>query len=279
MTPKEDLVIYTDLDGTLLEEASYSSDAAAPALSLIRSLPVHLVLCTSKTHAEVLPIQQELGFQNPFIVENGGAIHLPAASFGNHFLPHNDDHEWTQIGLGMPYDCLVEFLSEARKELSLDVVGFHDLTEEEIAEKCGLSLEQARRAKRRDYDEPFFFTRPAPESVRKLGIAAAREGLTVTRGGRFHHLSGGCDKGVAVTMLTRIIEKYAGNVFTMGIGDSPNDLPMLRAVDLPILVQRPDGHYHPALAKEMEDARRAPGIGPTGWKQAVITTLRERDYL
>ncbi len=279
MTPKEDLVIYTDLDGTLLEEATYSFDAAEPALSLIRSLPVHLVFCTSKTHAEVQPIQQELGFHHPFIVENGGAIHVPAESFGNSFLPHNSDHEWVKIGLGMPYDCLVEFLSEARTELDLDVVGFHDLTVEEVSEKCGLSLEQAGRAKQRDYDEPFFFVHPTPESIRNLETAAAREGLTVSRGGRFHHLSGGCDKGVAVTMLTRIMESYTGDVFTVGIGDSPNDLPMLRAVDLPILVQRPDGHHHPALVQALENARRAPDIGPAGWNQAVISTLREKGYL
>ena len=267
---------FTDLDGTLLDESTYSFDAAKPALALIRSLGICLVICTSKTRAEVLPLQRKLGIESPFIVENGGAIHLPSRIFAKTLLHHDDDHEWIQVELGTPYERMVEFLAGARKQLDLEIVGFSDLSVSEIAARCGLPLEQARRAKEREYDEPFFILRSAADSIQAFESAAAEEGLAITRGGRCCHLAGGCDKGRAVNMLARIMRFCFGDVFTMGIGDSPNDLSMLEAVDLPILVQRPGGRYHPVLVNALEKAIRAPGIGPIGWNEAVVTLLKEK---
>src|SRR5687768_8132133 len=78
--PVADLV-FTDLDGTLLDHDTYSWEAARPALSRLRHLGIPLVLCSSKTAAELRPIAKRLGLQTPLIVENGGGIRLP-----RHFL-------------------------------------------------------------------------------------------------------------------------------------------------------------------------------------------------
>jgi mannosyl-3-phosphoglycerate phosphatase len=70
------LVLITDLDGTLLD-ANYSCEAAFPALDLLKRLHIPLVLCTSKTRAEVEAVRHQLGNRDPFIVENGGALYVP----------------------------------------------------------------------------------------------------------------------------------------------------------------------------------------------------------
>jgi mannosyl-3-phosphoglycerate phosphatase len=57
-TPK--LVIFTDLDGTLLDRNTYSFEPALPALHLIRQKDIPLILTSSKTRAEIEFCQAQL---------------------------------------------------------------------------------------------------------------------------------------------------------------------------------------------------------------------------
>ena len=68
------LVVFSDLDGTLLDHYTYSFEDARPALGRLRAAGVPLVLCTSKTRAEIAPLRDALRNTHPFISENGGAV-------------------------------------------------------------------------------------------------------------------------------------------------------------------------------------------------------------
>src|SRR2546423_300740 len=70
-------VVFTDLDGTLLDAETYRYDAARQGLDRLREHAIPLIICTSKTRAEVEPLRNELGNTDPFIVENGGALYVP----------------------------------------------------------------------------------------------------------------------------------------------------------------------------------------------------------
>ena len=272
------LVLYTDLDGTLLDEASYSFDAARPALDRVRRRRAVLVLCTSKTRAEVEAIQQQLELYQPFIVENGGAAYLPAGDPNLLWWDGAPCTNWLKVSLGMPYRRLVRRLRKIRRLTGLTLTGFHEMPPESIAEACGLSLPEARRAKQREFDEPFTVDPDTPAARRAVTEEAGRMDLKVSAGGRFLHLSGGSDKGRAVAMLDHLLQRRLGPILTIGLGDSPNDLPMLQAVQRPVIVQRPDGGYHPGLTSQLPEARRAPGIGPAGWNRAVLDLLDEFDH-
>ena len=52
LTKKPELIIFTDLDGTLLD-FRYSYKEAVPALNLIRKKNIPLIICSSKTRAEI----------------------------------------------------------------------------------------------------------------------------------------------------------------------------------------------------------------------------------
>src|SRR6185295_628096 len=122
------------------------------------------------------------------------------------------------------------------------LVGFSELTIEEVANQTGLPLEAARLAAAREFDEPFVIegVHPLAAEAARIEVAGAaeRRGLRLARGGRFHHLTGPADKGKAVRQLLALHE---GPVFSVGLGDSANDLSMLQAVDHPVIVPRPDG--------------------------------------
>jgi HAD superfamily hydrolase (TIGR01484 family) len=71
------LLVFSDLDGCLLDERTYRWDAARPALEALGSRGVPLLLCSSKTRAEMEALAGGLGLAWPFIVENGGALVIP----------------------------------------------------------------------------------------------------------------------------------------------------------------------------------------------------------
>jgi mannosyl-3-phosphoglycerate phosphatase len=127
-------------------------------------------------------------------------------------------------------------------------------------------------AQERRYDEPFLLDDEAAAPA--VAAAAERRGLRVTRGGRFFHLTGAADKGVALRRLLDLWPTPGETLSSLGLGDSANDLPLLQAVDRPILVPRPDGRVSEELAAALPDAERAPRPGPEGWNEAVLVVLR-----
>jgi mannosyl-3-phosphoglycerate phosphatase len=265
------IIIYTDLDGTLLEHHTYSFQEALPALGEIKRRKIPLILCSSKTRGELEEYQRRLKIKHPFISENGGAVFIPKGYFsklknglkvkGKYLI-----REW-----GTPYEKLRKRLVEVSRKFGVKVVGFGDLKTKQIASMFNLPYKEARLAKKRDYDEPFYFLEEIePKEIRAIEREFKRTGLNLTRGGRFHHLLGQNDKGKAVGLLTKTYEwNWNMDFLTVAIGDSLNDLPMLKAVDIPVLVKQKDDTYDKEILKRVE-VQKAKGIGPWGWNRAVL---------
>jgi mannosyl-3-phosphoglycerate phosphatase len=81
------LLIFTDLDGTLLDHDSYSFDAAQAALELLRLHQASLIFTTSKTRFEIERLQSAVKICEPFISENGAAIFFPDGYRNFRILP------------------------------------------------------------------------------------------------------------------------------------------------------------------------------------------------
>ncbi len=266
-------VIYTDLDGTLLDDR-YSFEAALPALSLVREKGIPLVLCSSKTRAEIEYYRGLLGNRDPFISENGGGIFIPDGYFNLEYEISNfelyGDKQYYLIRLGARYEDLRKALNELKAD-GFDIRGFGDMSVEEVAELTGLAIGEAKMSKERDFDEPFIF-RGDENNAEKLFNSLKTRGINFTRG-RFHHILGDSDKGRAVFMLNGLYRKKFDGVTTVAIGDSPNDIPMLMNVDLPVIVKKPGGGYDPSI--DMPNLVRASRIGPDGWNEFVLDFLHD----
>jgi mannosyl-3-phosphoglycerate phosphatase len=130
----------------------------------------------------------------------------------------------------------VEVLNSIKKETGIPIKGFSDLTEREIVSLCGLSIKEARFSKKREYDEPFLIEGREKE-VEIVKTKIKERGMNYAWGGRFHHILGKNDKGKAVGILKKLFEKEFISIYTLGIGDSRNDMPMLFAVDHPIFLK------------------------------------------
>jgi hypothetical protein len=75
------LLMFSDMDGSLLDHHSYSFAAALPMITALEQLDIPLILASSKTRAEILDLRTALGNRHPFIVENGAAIVIPKQAF------------------------------------------------------------------------------------------------------------------------------------------------------------------------------------------------------
>lgn len=259
-------MIFTDLDGTLLHHRTYSFQEAKPALELIRQRGVPLVICSSKTRAEIEVYRERLENGHPFISENGGGIYIPAGYFPGHRSGETRDG-YEVIALGAPYEEIRKRFAALRERLGTAVRGFGDMSAEEVAELTGLTIEEARLAKQRDFEEPFIFPgEPEERFLREI----EGEKLRWTQG-RFFHLMGDHHKGRAVNILRRLYEQKDGPVMTIGIGDSLNDLPFLLAVDRPVLVKKGSGRHDDRI--NIPNLVRTEGVGPAGWNEAIVEML------
>ncbi|UCG64690.1 MAG: HAD-IIB family hydrolase [Deltaproteobacteria bacterium] len=264
------IIIFTDLDGTLLDSQTYDFTPALPALKRIHSLQIALILVSSKTRAEIEVLRKKLSLDSPFISENGGGIFFPRTFT----LPK--DIAWQRIGgyktilSGRPIKEVLGRISELKKEFRFK--GFSEMSGKEIAAITDLELEEAILASRREFDEPIVLEYSGDDGeifCRK----AAELGLECVAGGRFIHLYIGGNKGRAVEMVLNIYRQLKGPVFSIALGDSPNDIPMLEVVDKAVVMLGKGGVSIKGLVHP--DLIRAEGDGPKVWNRVVLDILED----
>lgn len=271
-------LVATDLDGTLLDRETYDYSPARPALEALRGAGIPLVLCSSKTRAEMEPLAAAIGAEGPLVVENGGAIVAPAGATGVWPPWEKRSGSRAVLVLGVERDRLLEELPGVARAAGVRVKPFFEMTVDEVVGLTRLPPDEAALAMQREYDEPFIVLDPPgrdPEVDARLDRAARGRGLRVTHGGRVHHLTGPSDKGQAVRA---IVHGWPGGIEgdVVGLGDAANDLPLLTAVSRPIVMPQPDGTVDSTLAARLPAAERAPGPGPAGWAAAVLAVLENR---
>jgi len=233
------LLIFSDLDGTLLDHETYKWEDAMEALDLCRVHHVPVILVSSKTRAEMEVISRQLQLKAPFVSENGGGIFFPKEVFPDPpfgTVIAESDGYW-KYSLGVPYPELVSALKSLRELLGWTIRGFSEMTVEEIAALTGLNPQAAQLASKREFDEPFVLPKDMNYDLQLLEKEAKKKDLRLSIGGRFHHLHGKNDKGEAVDRIIDWYRKTNSHIITIALGDSPNDFSMLERVEHPILVR------------------------------------------
>jgi mannosyl-3-phosphoglycerate phosphatase len=263
------LLVVTDLDGTLLDHFSYSFDKAREAIGRLQQLHVPLVPNTSKTGAELRQLRKELGNNDPFICENGSAIFLPRDSFpmppgGSAF-----SQDYYLVELGMGYQDILARLTPLKERFSFR--GFNDMEANEIQQLTGLDEQQVSLAMRRRFSEPLVWEDSDAAREEFLAELAAAD-LHILQGGRFLHVLGNTDKGQALDRLRTVYKQLFGLPFTViALGDSENDLAMLKAADWPVIVRSPS-HELPDLQCD-QPVTISDHIGPEGWNECVLALV------
>ncbi len=259
-------IVFSDLDGTLLDFHTYGYRESLPGISLLKEQGIPLVLVSSKTFTEMKGIHVELELSDPFVFENGGGIAYPGSAGPGFFRIEL---------LGGELEALKAKLPVLKAHLDYPVRTILEMDLREFIERSGLDGERALLARERRNSIPFVLLtdrQPGAAELEGINRRLGDEGLLVSRGGRFYHFSfSGASKGAAVKRLLSFYRaKGAGSrIVSIGIGDSENDIPMFRAVEKAFLVRRHDGSYIDAGT----GAVKTEGIGPAGFTEAVESLL------
>jgi mannosyl-3-phosphoglycerate phosphatase len=267
------LIVFTDLDGTLLDETGRLYRASLAAIRKLQSLEMPVILCSSKTRAEVEPVWRDLALQEPFIFENGGAICFSSDYFPFEVERARPEGKLSIIELGTRVGELRSGLAETAKRLHIRVRSFGDMNAKEISDLTGWTRIQAQAAALRDYDEPFLVDDPGREHM--LTTALRMKGFTVTRRERFLHLSRGSDKGKAARLVAELYRRDGETWLTVGLGNSPDDLSLLLAIERPILIRNSDRMWDSVITQNLPGIRKTMRTGPEGWADSVEKLLAE----
>jgi mannosyl-3-phosphoglycerate phosphatase len=194
-------IVFRDLDGGLLDPETYSCQMAEPGIRMLREIGHPLVLCSSKTRAELEYWRGQLRLDTPFIVENGGAIYIPRNYFP--FRPEDSKPRdgYDVIELGTPYRELVQSLERASVMSKCRTIGFHQMSVAEICVRTLLPVRHAEFAKKREYDEPFEIL---GSCAHRLLSAIRTLGKNCVQRDRFYHIFGSNEKPAAIRLLTTL---------------------------------------------------------------------------
>lgn len=263
-------IVFTDLDGTLLDSQTYSYGKSLAAIDRLETSGIPLVFCSAKTRAEQEVYRREMKLFHPFIVENGGAIFIPRDYFPFAFDYHKAVDDLLVIELAIPRNTVTRLLAQIARENHFRFRAFKDMSASEVAQITGLSLEAARLAKQREYDEPVEFQSSGEKDISEFLGKLREAGLNWSYGGRLYHIMGGGGKGKAVEILSALYRKMWGRIKTIGLGNGLNDLSMLSQVDIPFLVQRRDHTWEDV---DLPGLHKVQAVGPEGWTQAITEIL------
>ena len=245
-------LIFTDLDGSLLNHDNYSFIDAWPALRLIAAKSIPLIINSSRA----------LNNQHPFIVENGSAVFIPEQYFPGFNQPLNC------VMLGPTRNELLKVLNDLRTRHRFLFESFTDLGPTEIAKLTGLTLMQARMANERIGSEPLRWLGD-DKNLNEFKKILTKKGLSLVKGGRFWHVTGRVDKAQAMQWLLKQFQQTRkANFVCVGIGDSDNDRLMLESTDVAVVIKKITGKYL-ALKKQRNRVIFTEDPGAKGWNEAI----------
>ncbi|MEO9633219.1 MAG: HAD-IIB family hydrolase [Parasphingorhabdus sp.] len=260
-------VIFTDLDGTLLDHHSYSAQPADRLIQLLsdRNL-AEVVPITSKTFSELLWLKRDLPI--PFsigVTENGSVIHGPEGYF------QTDSVRSQTVTMGVAYQDILDQINKLSPSIRKNMNGFSDMSVAEVGRATGLSFDDAERAKDRQATEPFLWT-GSDEELAALETNVGRADIQLQRGGRFYHLTGRATKEQAMDYIIKVTaeRKADSKIVAIALGDGPNDLAMIEAADVGVIMPNPEGV---TITSTKPHVRTAPFPGPEGWVIAVREIL------
>ena len=254
------LLVFSDLDGSLMDHDSYSIEPARVVLQRLFDDNIPLVLSSSKTRMEMLGVQERLHLDTSFVCENGAALHLCKAS----------PPRQAPIEFGPPRNHWLAQVHQLRETRGWRFDGFADWSVQAIMNMTGLDAQQAEWAGQREYSEPILW-RDSASALTEFEEALTTFELQLMEGGRFYSIQGRYDKGDAMRyMRSRYAHKEP--VITVALGDSPNDTAMLQQADIAVVIR--SAKSDKIKLESAQRIIRTERAGPLGWQDAMDEIMR-----
>ena len=227
MKKKPTIIIFTDLDGSLLHRDTFKFDPIKDYLKSLLNNGIIIIPNSSKTEKEIEKFNEELGVNLPYIAENGSSIHglnLITSNFPDKLILSREKEEIFKI--------FENKVPEKLKEKCLEVSKMSKKEQENI---LGQKDERLKDALKRKYTLPFLFKGDKIEK-NKLSKILSSSSLTLQEGGRVINLCDNINKVKSMNKVIKILRKTEDKIKSIAVGDNYNDLDMLKSCDIPCLV-------------------------------------------
>ena len=266
MSKSFSLIIFTDLDGSLLHRDNFKFDKIKGYVKNLIDNGIVIIPNTSKTENEIEEFIKELGSELPFISENGSSIHglnLINANFPNKIILSRDKQELYEI-----------FNSKIPKELKNKCKFISDMNTSQQSNILGLQDNYLKNALDRKYTIPFLFEGNKIEKNKLLKILRSSS-LNMQDGGRVLNLGDNTDKVKSMNQVLKIYKKVENKIKVIGVGDNFNDLDMLRNCDIPCLVFNDQFNRDQINIDNLIVSNKP---SPEGWSDVIKTALVKLSY-
>ena len=262
MTSK--IIIFTDLDGTLLDRDTFKFDKILSYLKDLILKDICIIPNSSKTRQEIEVFNKELDENLSFVVENGAAIYnlnLINSSFPEKISLSRENDEILKIfesKISNKFKTKCKFI----KKLSLD----------KQMKVLGLPKEKIKDSLKREYSAPLLFEGSKSDKI-DLFKSVNDVGLSLQEGGRVINLCDKVSKSQAMKNVVKVFKKVTKEkIFTIGVGDNYNDLDMIKNSDIPCLV------FNDKFTLEkinINNCLVSKKPAPEGWEEVVKLALEK----
>ena len=264
------IVVVTDVDGSFLEPGTRSLPDERAALDFLAARGIPVIIHSSRPRAEIERLRQTLQMLTPFISENGSALFLPHDS-----LPFVPQRARPAVGghvieFGKRYHDVVDALRLTCRELEVEIVGFAELSIEDVARELGVAMAEAQLAKLREYTELFRIIDGTDTLRSRLFNALRRRGLRCWRAEPHHLVTATADRAESLRTLRDMWKQAWGDPFIVGLGDSEDDVTWLRHVDVAIIVPNERTGVPARVLSKLPTAHVTRRPGRQGWSEAIF---------
>ena len=257
------VLLFTDLDGTLLNKKTFKFRAALDLVKNCIKKGIHIIPNSSKTDLELDEICEDIGIPKIYISENGSCIH------GLNLLSKNLSQE---VCLSRNKQIIYKNFSD-NVDINLRQKCFilENETLKHQMEILGLPENKIHKALNRKFSFPFIFEGDIDEEI-ELKKIEKKNRLKIQYVRRDIKLGDEVSKGNAMQKFVSLLSKETKKDYVLiCVGDNENDFDMLDKCDYPCLVKNgplKNVNFKNQCIFSTQEA-------PIGWVEVVNETLNK----
>ena len=255
------ILLFTDLDGTLLNKKTFEFKAALNLIKNCISKGINIIPNSSKTDLELDEICENLEIPKVYISENGSFI------YGLNYLSKKLNEK---VYLSRDKAVIFKnFSDNINVKLQKKCLILENETLKNQIEVLGLPQNKISKAMNRKFSMPFIFLGNKDEEI-ELKKNVKKNGLNIQFGGRVLSLGDKVSKGNAMMRFISLLSNETKkNYVSICVGDNENDFDMLDKCDYPCLVKNgplKNINFKNQCVFSKKEA-------PDGWVEVVNKTL------
>ena len=260
------IIIFTDLDGTLLNEENFSFKQIITFIkNLLKLDNFFIFFISSKTKEEMINLRKKMNINVPLIYENGAGIYdLKFCNLIKEPLKKN-------IVLAKQKIKEIKKKTNLFRGLKSSVRFLDSMDIKEVKIILGLPSDEIEFAIERKFSRLFLFNGD-DSFLKNLKIQASENSLSINKGGRVYSISDNFTKADAFKFVKNKIKKNYPHSSFIGLGDSENDKKLLEAVDFACIIKNKNKKLN--LNKKTNFIFRSKYEAPFGWREIIKKVMK-----